>query len=209
MKKIKSMFVRNFGGYGQPTEITPVFTDAECEEALKNGCATVKYDGSPVFIDGDGKLFARFDAKKGNAAPAGAIPCCDPDPVTGHHPHWVPCFDENGNAKSQYKWHIRAFENASKLADSLGVPLELNKSYEALGPHFQGNPYGLPEDILYKHGADVYKIPDDKHNFDGICEIIKNSPDMEGLVFWLNGEPVCKIKRIDMGLEWNGKATKR
>lgn len=26
--------------------------------------------------------------------------------------------------------------------------------------------------------------------------------DQEGLVFWLNGEPVCKIKRTDFGFKW-------
>ena len=209
MKKIKSMFVRNFHGYNQPTEITPVFTDAECEEALMNGYATVKYDGSAVFVDGNGKLFARFDAKKGKTAPADAYPCCDPDPVTGHHPHWVPCFDENNAMKPQYKWHVKAFENANKLANLTGMSLELNKSYEAVGPHFQGNPYNLSEDTLYKHGADVYVLPDEKRNFDGVCEVVRNNSNMEGLVFWLNGKPVCKIKRVDMGCEWNGKVTKR
>ena len=26
--------------------------------------------------------------------------------------------------------------------------------------------------------------------------------EIEGIVFWLNGEPVCKIKRTDFGLKW-------
>ena len=26
--------------------------------------------------------------------------------------------------------------------------------------------------------------------------------EIEGIVFWLNGEPVCKIKRTDFGFEW-------
>ena len=29
-----------------------------------------------------------------------------------------------------------------------------------------------------------------------------NENKVEGLVFWLNGEPVCKIKRTDFGYEW-------
>lgn len=29
-----------------------------------------------------------------------------------------------------------------------------------------------------------------------------NEHPIEGLVFWLDGEPVCKIKRTDFGLEW-------
>lgn len=27
----------------------------------------------------------------------------------------------------------------------------------------------------------------------------------EGIVFWLDGKPVCKIKRSDFGLPWGGK----
>lgn len=26
------------------------------------------------------------------------------------------------------------------------------------------------------------------------------------IVFWLNGEPVCKIKRKDFGWEWPGRS---
>ena len=29
--------------------------------------------------------------------------------------------------------------------------------------------------------------------------------NIEGLVFWKDGEPKCKIKRTDFGFEWNGK----
>lgn len=25
---------------------------------------------------------------------------------------------------------------------------------------------------------------------------------IEGLVFWFNGEPICKIKRTDFGFDW-------
>jgi len=26
---------------------------------------------------------------------------------------------------------------------------------------------------------------------------------VEGIVFWLDGEPICKIKRSDFGMKWN------
>lgn len=28
---------------------------------------------------------------------------------------------------------------------------------------------------------------------------------MEGIVFWKDGEPKCKIKRSDFGFPWNSK----
>lgn len=36
---------------------------------------------------------------------------------------------------------------------------------------------------------------------EGIREYLRNNP-IEGLVFWKDGEPMCKIKRSDFGFEW-------
>ena len=74
----------------------------------------------------------------------------------------------------------------------------INGTYEAIGPHFQGNPYNLTEDILVKHGESIVDV---KRDFMSISEWL-NEHLVEGLVFWLNGEPVCKIKRSDFGYEW-------
>ena len=41
----------------------------------------------------------------------------------------------------------------------------------------------------------------------GYCKYIKYfeyNEEIEGLVFWKDGKPQCKIKRIDFGLEWKG-----
>ena len=42
---------------------------------------------------------------------------------------------------------------------------------------------------------------DVKRTFHGICAFLHNNP-VEGIVFWLDGEPQCKIKRTDYGYEW-------
>ena len=186
MKKIPTLFTRIYENnkiVGIKDEITP-----GCEEAFRNGTATIKFDGSCCAIIGD-KFYKRYDAKKGKKPPVGAIQCCDPDPVTGHWPHWV----EVDPSNTGDKWFAEAFNNSRKM----GLEWDAG-TYEAIGPHFQGNPYGLDTDILVKHGAEIIDV---KRDFMSISEWL-NDHLVEGLVFWLDGEPVCKIKRTDFGYEW-------
>ena len=72
-------------------------------------------------------------------------------------------------------------------------------TYEAIGPHFQSNPYNLACDKLVRHGADV--IRDSPRTFDGLRDYLA-AHNIEGIVFWLDGEPMCKIKRSDYGFKW-------
>lgn len=186
MKKIPTLFTRIYENHkiiGIKDEITP-----GCEEAFLHGTATVKVDGACCAIIG-GKFYKRYDAKKGKKPPAGAIPCCDPDPVTEHWPHWVEVSDWPAD-----KWFVEAFNNSRKA----GLCNWEEGTYEAIGPHFQGNPYGLKNDILIRHGIEEVLV---KRDFDSIREWLETNEE-EGLVFWLNGEPVCKIERTDFGLEW-------
>ena len=186
MKKIPTLFTRVYENnkvVGIKDEITP-----GCELAFYQGIATIKVDGSCCAIICD-KFYKRYDAKKGKRPPARAIPCCDPDPVTGHWPHWI----EVDPSSPGDKWFAEAFNNSRKM----GMDLE-NGTYEAIGPHFQGNPYNLKEDILVKHGTMIVDI---KRDFESISQWLNGHP-VEGLVFWLNGEPMCKIKRTDFGYEW-------
>lgn len=185
MKKIPTLFVRTFEGHkivDISDEITP-----GCEEAFRNGIATAKIDGTCCAIIG-GKFYKRYDAKKGKTPPVGAIPCDDPDPVTGHWPHWVRVkFDDPSD-----KWFVEAYRNVcgGDLPDG---------TYEAVGPHFNGNPHDLKHDWLKPHGeilADVIRT------FDGVKDWLTYNDIYEGIVFWLNNEPVCKIKRTDFGLKW-------
>ncbi len=191
MKKIPTLFVREFENHRVVKvlpEVTPGF-----EWVLKGeGVPTVKIDGACCAII-DGKFYKRYDAKKdkrGNTKlpPSGAIPCCNhPDPVTGHWPHWV-LVDENDPAD---KWFVEARNNmVHYLPDG---------TYEAIGKHFNSNPYGIKEDILVRHGQEVIGILD--RSFEGIREYLHNHL-VEGIVFWKDGEPQCKIKRSDFGFEW-------
>lgn len=183
MKKIPTLFVRKFENH-KIIGITDEIAHG-CEEAFKNGTATIKYDGSCCAII-KGEFYKRYDAKKGKKPPVGAIPCCDPDPITGHHPHWVK-MDRNDPSD---KWFWSAWDNTDMFA--------FEGTYEAVGPHFQGNPYNLTEDKLVMHGLNKITLDRD---FESIKRYL-TMQNVEGIVFWLDGEPVCKIKRSDFGLPW-------
>lgn len=191
MKKIPTLFKREFEGHkivGITDEITP-----GCEEAFRDGIATVKFDGSCCAII-DGKFFKRYDCKKGKTPPVNAIPCCEPDPITGHWPHWVPVYEDDPGDK----WFEEALYNTLYLTNNMVLN---DGTYEAVGPHFQGNPYSLEKDRLIEHGIVGVAV---NRDFESIKRYLENN-EIEGLVFWLNGEPVCKIKRSDFGLKWNKK----
>ena len=186
MKKIPTLFTRIYENHrvvGIKDEITH-----GCEDAFKNGIATIKVDGSCCAII-NGKFYKRYDAKKGRKPPEGAVPCCDPDPITEHWPHWVEVSKNN----SGDKWFMVALNNTLATKGFVG-----DGTYEAIGPHFQGNPYNLKNDLLVKRGAEIAVV---KRDFEHISNWLNEHP-VEGLVFWLDGEPVCKIKRTDFGYEW-------
>lgn len=187
MKKIPTLFEREFDERGRIKRVleTPkpgfewVF-DGE-------GVATEKVDGACCAIIG-GKFYKRFDAKEGRKIPDGAIPCMPMrDPYTGHWPHWLPVDFERGGDK----WFVAAYKNSPWITE--------DGTYESVGPHFQNNPYGLDEDCLEKHGRIV--IHDCPRTFDGIREYLRTH-EIEGIVFWKDGEPKCKIKRSDFGFKW-------
>lgn len=188
MKKIPTLFTRVFEDH-KIVEIKDEITPG-CEDAFLNGTATVKMDGACCAMI-DGVFYKRYDAKDGKTPPVGAIPCDGPDPVTGHWPHWVKV-DPNDPSD---KWFMSALVNTPPRK------WHPNRTYEAVGPHFNRNPYKLPYDILEPHGFDHVEV---ERTFEGVKEWLRLYNE-EGLVFWLNGEPVCKIKRKDFGFPWRGK----
>lgn len=186
MKKIPTLFVREFISKNEfilKEEVTPGFNWVLDNE----GVATVKIDGSCTAII-DGRFYKRYDAKQGKKVPVGAIPCSNPDPVTGHYPHWVLVNPLDNSSK----WYYDAYLNTDN-------DLLVDGTYEAIGPHFQSNPYHLEKDILVRHGIEVVEV---ERTFQGIKDYLKTHY-IEGLVFWKDNEPQCKIKRRDFGFSWN------
>lgn len=189
MRKIPTLFERVFENHKIVGITDKVYPGMEW--VLEGeGVATLKLDGSCCAII-NGIFYKRYDAK-GKKVPEGAIPCCEPDPVTGHFPHWVAVDPTNSADKWFYEALHNSIEERGRLEDG---------TYEAIGLHFQGNPYEMENDFLVKHGDFILDVPRD---FMGLYHFfIKNK--IEGIVFWKDGEPQCKIKRSDFGFEWNGK----
>lgn len=195
MKKIPCLLQREFySNHGfklLEDKITP-----GCEWVLNGeGVATEKFDGTACMIL-NGELYKRYDAKKGKQPPKGAIPCQEPDPITGHYPHWVKV-ERN---KPEDKWYIEAWDrlcNASMLYDKYII----DDTYELCGPHFQSNPYNLDFDVFYRHGDKVLK--DVPRDIQGIKKYLEEHY-IEGIVFHRCNEnkDTCKIRRKDFGFEW-------
>lgn len=195
MKKIPTLFKREFEN-NRVVKALPELSDVSLSWVLAgDGIATEKIDGACCAVI-EGKFYKRYDAKKDNhgnlkSPPAGAIPCGEPDMVTGHWPHWV-LVEEKDPAD---QWFVSAYKNSST-----SFP---DGTYEAVGLHSNGNPYCLERDYLIPHGKTVIDLPD--RSFEGIRSYLSKHA-IEGIVFWKDGTPQCKIKRSDFGLPWPDKA---
>ena len=187
MKKIPTLFEREYKDH----KVVKVFPKVHpgMEWVLEGeGIATVKYDGSCCAVI-DGKFYKRYDCKKSKIPPEGFIPCCEPDAITGHWPGWVKV-DENNPSD---KWFVTAYEMTVML-ENYGMKLS-DGTYEAVGRCFQNNPYNFTSNKLIKHGKEIVEV---ERTFDGIKKYLSEHK-IEGLVFWKDGSPQCKIKRSDFG----------
>jgi len=200
MKKIPCLFQRDFSSQRRPVLLDAVTPG--CERIMAGeGMATRKWDGTACLVK-DGKLYARYDAKAGKTPPEGSIPCEPaPDPMTGHWPHWVLVAERLRGAteeppllRPQYKHHVAAWEASMP-------PLEDDGSYELCGPHFQGNPQHLETDTFIRHGEHRL-IGFGDRSFERLRDWFLTHPTWEGIVFWLDSAPHCKIRRDDYGLPW-------
>ena len=137
MQKIISLYKRDYEGTRLVyDEVVP---GAEWVLAGE-GVATQKIDGTACLVKG-GRLYKRYDAKRGKTPPADFEPAQDPDPITGHWPGWLPVSDESSD-----RWHREAWDFMGPVA---------NGSYELVGPKVQGNPEGVERHMLVLHGAAV------------------------------------------------------
>src|SRR5690606_31126554 len=131
-------------------------------------------------------LFKRYDVKKGKSVPHGAIPCQEPDTITGHWPHWV--MVDNSNPAD--KWFFEALEDPNFDPK--------DGTYELCGPKVQGNPEGFPSHQLVRHGVEKMYFSD--YSFDFIKKLIDELP-FEGIVFHHPDGRMCKIRKSDFGIK--------
>lgn len=151
--------------------------------------ATRKFDGTACAII-NGEIYKRYDAKKDKKPPINAIPCCEPDDKTGHHPHWVKC-DRTNNSD---KYHFEAFDLSESLEDG---------TYELVGMKVQSNAENVKEGHrLIRHGEVSYKEKERDYMLSS-CENLKHflsENDIEGIVFHHEDGRMCKIRKKDFGL---------
>lgn len=183
------LFVRDFADKRNPV-ITRAVTPG-CEWVLAGeGIASRKWDGAAcAYIDGvfykryDVKINPKTGARK--TIPTGAVPCGEPDPVTGHWPHWV-------------EVRLDAPEDKHFAAATTLEILRCDGTYELVGPPVNGNHDGVAELTLRRHGEDVLSPPRD---FDGLRTFVL-AHAYEGIVFAHPDGRMCKIRRDDFGFDW-------
>lgn len=189
MKKIPCLFERDFttskAGILLQT-VTP-----GCEWVLGGeGVATRKYDGTSCAIIG-GEFFKRYDAKQGKEPPGGAIPCAEPDPITGHWPHWV----KVDPRKAEDRYHALLWQEYPRR---WGARPD-DGTYEMCGPKVGTNAECLPDHALLRHGEHIlHSVP---RTFDGMRNYLGEFV-IEGIVFHHPDGRMVKIRRHDFGLPW-------
>lgn len=178
MKKIPTLFQRD------PNNRSRVLNKLAVELPA-NAQPTAKWDGSCVMYDGH-EWWKRREVKAGKSAPDDFYEVHF-DEVTGKRQGWVPVTDG-----PEDQWFRAAIEDYGFATQG---------TFEAVGPHFQGNPHRLAHDQLRQHGSAL--LP-----WSGIVDqqtlhhLLSKSPEVEGIVWWHHGEPVAKLKRRDFGLVW-------
>ena len=185
MKKIPTIFARNPVNLSEVTdERNPV-----CDWVFAGeGIATRKWDGTAVLISDIGVMFKRYDCKKGRTPPLGFIEADSADPITGHWPGWVPIKNDD----PADKWFVAAY-----LESAVSGTLP-HGTYEAIGPHFQGNPDGASSDCLIRHGS----VPVDFRQ-EPTREALKSFfvfNKFEGIVWHHPDGRMAKIKARDFGI---------
>jgi len=188
MKKTSTLYKKDPNDLGRViNEVNP-----ENEWVFNEGIPTRKFDGTATAIINE-ELYKRYDCRIDKntgeykkSIPEGAIPCQEPDFITGHHPHWVKC-DRNDNSN---KYHFEAFDKLSNKEDG---------TYELCGKKVQGNPEEIDGHELILHGRDSMVIPD--LTFEGLKEYL-SLVNIEGIVFHhKKDDRMCKIRKSDFGLK--------
>lgn len=194
MKKIKSLFKRNYEGNRQVYDCV-----VEGAEWVVNGegIATRKWDGMAVMVK-DGVVYARYDAKAGRTPPEGFMPAQpEPDAETGHWPGWVITSDLR--IMDGIQWGIANLFDGGPVTDG---------TYEVCGPKIGtrhgANPEGLATHILVPHGAE--QLPDFPRTFAEIRDYFTANPMIEGVVWHHPDGDMVKIKISDFGIKRRNEA---
>lgn len=222
MKKIPTLFLRD------PDDMQKVTRDVhpDCRWVLDGeGHATRKFDGTCVgyfpAVRGEVRLggvgsgevsepgdltgvwLARREVKPGKSAPAGFVPV-QTDPATGKTVGWEPV-----EQSSFAKVHAQALGNGV-LDEWPHVEASLGATYELVGPKVNGNPEGLDEHLLVRHGYIAAVERDDlrtmPRDFDGLMTWLLDHPEWEGVVWHHPDGRMAKLKWRDATATVGGEA---
>jgi hypothetical protein len=194
----------------------------------------VKHDGGcgQIRITKDGiKLYTRLDVrstkngKSWKSIPDNAIPCSedpcklnpDLDRKKAHWPHFIPVSTENDCKKNNTK--LTKSEKRQNAALKVAIENGLDKlpignySIEQMGKGFNEkniDPIETKEQpvAFVIHGTLRINIPKELRTFEGIKEVLKNIPQIEGLVAYLPNGDIRKIRRDAFGFDWGNKTNK-
>lgn len=183
MKKIPTLFKKN------PENLALVINEVDPQNQWVfdgEGVATRKFDGTAAAII-NGVLYKRYDVKKGKRVPDNAIPCQEPDPITGHWPHWILC----DPLRPEDKYFFEALSGKGFMEDG---------TYELCGPKVQGNPEGLERHTLVKHGQYDLNLSMENSDFESLREYL-SVVNIEGIVFHHADGRMCKIRKSDFGIK--------
>jgi len=191
MKKISTLYKKNPENLGLVInevnhENEWVFTD----DGVK---ATQKLDGTACAVI-EGELYKRYDVKKGKQVPEGAIPCQEPDEITGHWPHWIKCDPSDPSNK----YHLEGFNSLMMATNGKRI----DGTYELCGEKVQGNPEDVEGHHLFRHGSIPLDI--NGHFQDMDFEMFKNylaKENIEVIVFHNPDGRMCKLRKSDYGIK--------
>lgn len=182
MKKISTVFKKD------PNNLALVINEVNPENQWVldgEGIATRKWDGTACAVI-NGELYKRYDVKKGKSVPDGAIPCQEPDEITGHWPHWVKC--DRNNSGDRYHWE--AFDTYPGFFD--------DGTYELIGPKINGNKEQWSTHVLQAHGNRTVNVFN--RSFENLKWILSEQ-NIEGIVFHHPDGRMAKIRKSDFGIK--------
>lgn len=212
MKRIPTLFLRD---PCDPKRLTDKINPEAawlltCPETLVE--PSVKWDGTAMQVL-QGRPWKRFTVKHGRRRPAGFDATGPSD--EGVYPGWVPLGEGPEDRYHRQAWS--RFLGCSPRDDgclcSVGGSFRddwsMDGTYELVGPKVQGNPYGLEEHMLVRHGD--RSVPVHGLGLEELREVLQ-ALKAEGIV-WRNvvregryGRGLvpryAKLKRRDFGLEW-------
>jgi len=190
VKKIPTLFVRDPEDRSRVLDqITP-----GCEWVMAGeGRPTVKWDGTCVMLDENGRWWARREVKPGKQPPPGYL-VVQHDEVTGKTVGWEPVHQSPFE-----KYFVEAYDNSGGNTLTPGT-------YELVGPKINSRssyrPDYLPVHLLMQHGwtplSARLEAGATPLTFTDLRELMRQWP-YEGIVWHHPRGDMAKLKRCDFG----------